>query len=44
MLLTKPLPELVDDGVISLYSYKVIKEARLAYELDKVKVPEYIPR
>lgn len=44
LLLTKPLPQLVDDGDISIYSYKSIRESRMLYQLDSIKVPEYMPK
>lgn len=44
MILTHPLPELVNSGHLSLYNYKKIKEAKEAYELDSIAVPEYMPK
>jgi hypothetical protein len=44
LYLSKSMSELVDDGDISLYSYKQIKENRIAYFLDKTPVPHYQPK
>lgn len=44
LLLSKPLHELVDEGSLSLFNYKQIKESIDNYNLDKIKVPDYIPK
>lgn len=44
LYLSKSMSELVDDGDISLYSYKTIKENRIAYFLDNTPVPVYQPK
>lgn len=43
-ILETPLPKLVDAGDISIYSYKLLRESKLLYELDKIVVPEYMPK
>nr|WAE42443.1 MAG: replication associated protein [Cressdnaviricota sp.] len=44
MILTTPLHELVDTGDISIHSYVGLVAAKNLYNLDKIVVPEYIPR
>jgi len=44
MLLTTPLPELVNDGTISIYSYQVLKQAKQAYIMDSISLPNIIDR
>ena len=44
LLLTKDLPELVDTGEISIYSYQLLRSSKLLYSLDKTKAPEYMPK
>lgn len=43
-LLTTPLPELVNSGAISIYSYKALRESVMLYTLDSIVVPEYMPK
>lgn len=43
-ILTEPLPKLVDKGEISIYSYKLLRESVMLYNLDKLEVPEYMPK
>ena len=43
-LLEKPLPELVDEGLIHISMYKKMKESITMYKLDKVVVPDYMPK
>jgi hypothetical protein len=44
LLLSKPLSELVDEGVVHLGQYKQYSEAIKTYKLDSIKVPDYIKR
>lgn len=44
LLLSKPLNELVDEGVVHLSQYKQYKEAIQSYKLDSIHVPDYIPK
>jgi len=44
LLLSKPLNELVDEGVVHLSQYKQYKEAIQSYKLDSIHVPEYMPK
>lgn len=44
LLLSKPLPELVDEGIVHLSQYKQYREAILSYRLDSIKVPDYMPK
>lgn len=44
IILDTPLPMLVDNGTVSLYSYKLLREAKTLYNLDKIIVPEYMPK
>lgn len=44
MILSKPLPQLVDEGVIHISMYKKMKDAISSYKLDKVHVPDYMPK
>jgi hypothetical protein len=44
LLLSKPLHELVDDGVVHLSQYKYMQQAINLYTLDKTKVPDYMPK
>jgi len=43
-LLSKPLNELVDEGLVHLSQYKQYKEAIALYKMDCIKVPDYIPK
>nr|WAE42451.1 MAG: replication associated protein [Cressdnaviricota sp.] len=43
-ILSTPLHELVDTGEISIHSYVGLVAAKNLYNLDKIVVPEYIPR
>lgn len=38
------LPELIDDGTISMYRYQQIRNAKELYALDKIKAPNYMPK
>lgn len=44
LLLSKPLNELVDEGVVHLSQYKQYKEAIGMYKIDSIHVPDYIPK
>lgn len=43
-ILTTPLPELVNSGEISLYSYQQLRTAKNLYTLDSLVVPDYMPK
>lgn len=43
-ILEEPLHKLVDVGEVSIMNYKRIKECVQLYKLDKIIVPEYLPR
>lgn len=43
-IIEQPLPQLVDNGTISIYSYKLLRESKMLYILDSIKVPEYMPK
>nr|WAE42421.1 MAG: replication associated protein [Cressdnaviricota sp.] len=43
-ILTTSLPELVNNGDISIYSYKLLRESKMLYTLDSIDVPEYMPK
>jgi len=43
-IIETPLHELVDSGDISLFSYQVLTQAKNLYMLDKMDVPEYMPK
>jgi len=43
-ILSKPLNELIDEGVVHISQYKQYKEAINSYRLDSIKVPDYIPK
>lgn len=38
LILTKSLPELVEDGTVSIYNYVQLQRAKHAYTMDKLKV------
>lgn len=44
LIIEKPLHLLVDSGDISIYSYKLLRESKMLYNLDKIDVPEYMPK
>lgn len=44
LILATPLPELVQSGEISLFSYKELRAAKALYLLDSIVVPEYMPK
>jgi len=44
LILSKPLNELVDEGIVHLSQYKQYAEAIKAYTLDSIKVPDYMPK
>lgn len=43
-ILETPLHQLVDSGDISIFSYQVLTQAKNLYMLDKMDVPEYMPK
>lgn len=44
VMLNKSMKELIDEGVISLHNYALIKNAKEGYKLDSKVVPEYMPK
>lgn len=44
ILLDKSMVELVDEGLIHLSHYNLIRHAKEAYKIDSIKVPEYMPK
>lgn len=44
LIIEEPLHKLVDRGEISIYSYKLLRESKMLYNLDKIEVPEYMPK
>lgn len=44
LMLSKTVPELVDEGLIPISQYKQYKEAIAMYKMDKVDVPDDIPK
>lgn len=44
IVLETPLPKLVDQGIVSIYSYKLLRESKMLYTLDSIDVPEYMPK
>lgn len=43
-IIETPLHTLIDNGEISIYNYKQIREAKMLYNLDKIDVPDYMPK
>jgi len=43
-MLSMPPHELVDKGLIHISQYKQVKEAIQMYHVDKIEVPEYMPK
>lgn len=43
-MLSLPLHELVDTGLIHISQYKQVKESIQLYKVDKVSVPDYMPK
>lgn len=44
LILEQPLHLLIDSGEISIYSYKLLRESKILYNLDKIDVPDYMPK
>lgn len=44
LIIDTPLHQLIDQGDISIYSYKLLRESKMLYNLDKIHVPEYMPK
>jgi hypothetical protein len=44
LILASSLPDLVDKGDISLYSYQQLRTAKNLYTLDSLVVPDYMPK
>nr|WPR18641.1 MAG: replication polyprotein [Chemarfal virus 204] len=43
-IIDTPLHTLIDNGEISIYNYKQVREAKMLYNLDKIDVPDYMPK
>lgn len=43
-MLSMPTHELVDTGLINIVQYKQVKEAIQMYQIDKILVPDYMPK
>lgn len=43
-MLSMPTTELVDSGLIHISQYKQVKEAIQMYKVDKIEVPDYMPK
>lgn len=43
-IIDTPLPQLVDKGIVSIYSYKLLRESKMLYTLDSIEVPDYMPK
>jgi len=44
LILESSLPDLVDKGEVSLYNYKQLRDSINLYRLDKITVPDYMPK
>lgn len=44
LILSTALPDLVNSGEISIYSYQQLRTAKNLYTLDSLKVPDYMPK
>ncbi len=44
LILTTPLPQLINSGEMSIYSYQQIRTAKNLYTLDSIEVPDYMPK
>lgn len=44
IILSKTMTELVDEGIIHISHYNLIRQAKESYKIDAIPIPEYMPK